>query len=157
MKVLGSYGFKVAESVKIKTFEVDVVGRCRCRLTRTGVHQTPEEYVYAFEIKIATTRKLLRELVEQSIVRLLVADYVYLVVPEEAEIWIDGKTKQKIAPPDILKKMCTGVYSRNLGIISLTPTGRVEVAKPALRSGMTIKELRDYALKAIDVHRTKAG
>ena len=78
-------GFITRKGLYVKSFEIDIAAIASAIITKGKVQQVKDNYVYAFETKIATTYKLIKEVVEQAIVRLLVADYVYVVVPKTAE------------------------------------------------------------------------
>ncbi len=149
IKWLGDNGFIARRRLHIKSFEIDVAAIAPAVITKEGVRSARERYVYAFEAKIATSYKLTKDVVEQATIRLLAADYVYIVVPRKAEIWEDGETKKTIEPPAIVNKRASGVYSKSIGIIAMEPNGTVEVVRTARKSGLTIKELRDLVLKEL--------
>jgi len=149
IKWLESLGFIVGKSVHIHKAELDVVAYGSKLLTESGIKNTKSSNLYVFEVKIASTRRLVKELVEQAITRLLIADYIYMVVPRSVEVWVDDKTKSVVKPYEIVVKAASGRYSRILGILSVDPSGTVEVVRQARRSGLTIPELREKVVKML--------
>ncbi len=142
-------GFITRRGLYVKNFEIDVAALASARITREGIRLVRDRYVYAFETKVATTYKLIKEVVEQAIIRLLAVDYVYIVVPKIAEIWKDGTTKDIITPPINVKKIASGTYSKNIGIIAIEPNGTIEITRTARKSGLTIKELRNLVIREL--------
>ena len=142
-------GFITKKGIHVKSFEIDVAATGSIRITREGIRRVRDRYVYAFETKIATTYKLAKEVVEQAIIRLLAVDYVYVVVPKIAEIWKDRTTRDIIMPPINVKKLASGTYSKNIGIIAIEPNGTIEITRTARKSGLTIKELRDLVIREL--------
>ena len=142
-------GFITRRGLHVKSFEIDVAALASARITKEGIRRVGDRYVYAFETKIATTYKLTKEVVEQAIIRLLAVDYVYIVVPKVAEIWKDRTTKDIIMPLVNVKKIASGTYSRNIGIIAIDPNGTIEIIRTARKSGLTIKELRDLVIREL--------
>jgi len=149
-KWLTNNGFAVKEGVYVKRIELDVVAIGNLQLTKSGVKQVSDRLTYSFETKIATTYKLLRDVIEQAIVRLPLVDYVYIVVPKEAdEVWIDEKTKERIEPSAIAIKIASGTYSSKIGIIAMEPGKPVEVVREAQKSSLVIPELRDRIIQSV--------
>lgn len=149
IKWLQDNNFSVKKSVYVKTFEIDVGALARAVITRGDIKSSRTTNVFAFEAKIATTPRLARDVVEQAIVRLLVADYVYIVVPSEAEVWKNETTKEKIRPGMLIRRFASGVYSKNIGIITIDPHGNVEVVREAKKSGLVINELKNIVIKEL--------
>jgi hypothetical protein len=149
IKWLNSKGFLTARKIYIGGPELDVVALGNILITEKEDKRINNELVYIFETKIATTRKLLKEVIEQAILRMLVADYVYIVVPNKAEVWVDEKRKEIIKPPFDAKKIASGVYSRNIGIIAMEPKGPIEVVRQAQRTGLTLTNLKNDIIKKI--------
>jgi hypothetical protein len=147
VKWLTNNGFAVKKGVHVKRIELDVVAIGKLQLTRSGIKQVSNILTYSFETKIATTYKLLRDVIEQAIVRLLLVDYVYIVVPKEAEVWRDEKTKEQIKPADHATKIASRIYSSKIGIIAMEPGKAVEIVREAQRSGLVIPELRDKVIR----------
>ncbi len=147
---LQNNGFLVKKSIYLKTIEIDIGALARVTITKNGVKATGTINVFAFEAKIATTSKLARDVVEQAITRLLVADYVYVVVPSEAEVWRDRKTKAKVYPGLLVRKLTTRVYSKNIGIIAIDSHGDIKVVKEAKKSGLVIDDLRNMVIKKLN-------
>lgn len=112
-------GLKTYRSIHLHPFEIDLLAYGKVLLSNR-IRLINSYLTYSFEVKIASTRKLRVSLIEQGISRLLMTDMVYLVVPEEIEIWIDSRNSKTINPPKELAKFANGPYSRYLGIISLT-------------------------------------
>ena len=146
---LGSAGFTVKRGVRIGRLELDVVAVGSLLITRNGVKRARENSVYVFEAKIATSRRLQRDLVEQAIVRLLMADYVYVVVPKRAEVWVDEKTRTLIEPPSILGRIMWGCYSTIVGILAMEPSKPVEVVREARRSSLVLQELKKQVVQRV--------
>lgn len=157
VKWLTNNGFAVKEGVRVGKIELDVAAIGNLQLTKSGVKQVSDILTYSFETKIATTYKLLRDVIEQAIVRLPLVDYVYIVVPKEAdEVWIDEKTKERIEPSAIAIKIASGTYSSKIGIIAMEPGKPVEVVREAQKSSLVIPELRDRIIQSVmgGKHRT---
>jgi len=157
VKWLTNNGFAVKEGVRVGKIELDVAAIGNLQLTKSGVKQVSDILTYSFETKIATTYKLLRDVIEQAIVRLTLVDYVYIVVPKEAdEVWIDEKTKERMEPSAIAIKIASGTYSSKIGIIAMEPGKPVEVVREAQKSNLVIPELRDRIIQSVmgGKHRT---
>jgi len=150
MRWLRSGNFIVKRSIYIKTFEIDIGALAQATITRKGIISSGTANVFAFETKIATTPRLAKEVVEQAIVRLLVADYVYIAVPFETEVWMNEMTKEKIHVGESIRKIASGTYSRNIGIITIDPHRNIEVIREAKKSGLVISELRNMVIKELD-------
>lgn len=142
-------GLFTKKSFHVGRIEIDVVAKGNKRLTSEGFINSGENYLYSFETKIATSSMLVRDVVEQAITRLLITDYVYIVVPKEAEIWVSDVSKEKKYIPDLIIRRASGVYSRNIGIISMKPNGEIEIARIANRSSLVIPKLKNYVLRGI--------
>ena len=142
------------KSIYVKTFEIDIVAVGRKKLSKRSFEPHKGVLTYAFEAKIATTKKLAKEVVEQAIIRLLAVDYVYIVVPRESEIWINSTKKGTIKPPEIIRMYISGPYSKKIGLISVTPSGEINVVKVAQPSGLVINELRDFVINRLKTGRT---
>ena len=149
MEWLNRHGFSSSKGIKVYTFEMDVSAVGKAKITKKGILRTKTNNVFAFEFKIATTRKLVKEVVEQAILRLVAADYIYIVVPKEAEVWKDEKTKEVINPADLVLREASGTYSRKIGIMTVDPQGGLEIKREAARSGLVVKELRKLVLKKV--------
>ncbi len=139
----------IKTGVHTKTFEIDVVAYAPVIISNKGIKRTGKYYVHAFETKLATTFRLMRDVIEQAITRLLAADYVFVVIPKEAEIWKDGKTKERVVLPNLARKIASGVYSKGLGILAIDVSGDVIVVRSAKKSGLVIKNLRDNVIKSL--------
>jgi hypothetical protein len=147
---LTNNGFAVKEGVRVGKIELDVAAIGSLKIVGSGVKQVSDRLTYSFETKIATTYKLLRDVIEQAIARLLLVDYVYIVVPKEAdEVWIDEKTKERIEPSAIAIKIASGTYSSKIGIIAMEPGKPVEVVREAQKSSLVIPELRDRIIQSV--------
>jgi len=146
---LKKQGFLCEKGIKIKTFEIDVAALGKIRITKEKIHRSEKEHVYAFECKVASTSKLVKDVIEQAITRLLVADYVYIVVPNRVEIWINGKNRTRIKPYQLIERYASGVYSKKIGIISIDTFGRINVYRNARKSGLKINELSDETVKIL--------
>lgn len=142
-------GLNAERSILIKTFEIDIGAIGKKKLCEDGFKSSNNLITYAFELKLATTHRLVKEVVEQAIVRLLVADYVYIVVPESAKVWVNNTEMKTMHPPELVKKYLFGPYSKKLGLISVTPSGRIEVIKTASKSGLVINELKSILLNKL--------
>lgn len=145
-------GLNAKKSIYVKTFEIDIAAVGRKKLGKGSFDPHKDSLTYAFEAKIATTKKLAKEVVEQAIIRLLAVDYVYIVVPRESEIWINSTKKGTTKPPEIIKRYISGSYSKKIGLISVTPSGEVNVVKVAQRSGLVINELRDLVINRLKIN-----
>lgn len=141
--------FFVKRSIRIDRLEMDIVACAPLKITSKGIVKNNADNLYVFEAKIATSYKLIREVIEQSITRLLFADYVAIVVPKQAIVWVNIKERKLINPALELKKNSFGVYSKKFGIISIDPTGTIEINRPPKKSGLTIPELRKLLLKKL--------
>ncbi|MFA4641539.1 hypothetical protein [Pyrococcus kukulkanii] len=146
---LENSGLKVKEGIYVKTFEIDIAAIGKKELTKNGFKSGKNPHVYAFETKIATTSKLVRHVVEQAIIRLLAVDYVYIVVPKEAEVWVNDMQKELQKPPELVKRYASGPYSKKVGLISVTPNGEINIVREAQKSGLVINELRDIVIKKL--------
>ena len=144
---LRNQGFRVARGIRIGSIELDIVATAPLRISREGVVKDKTWYLYTFEAKIATTRRLICDLIEQAITRLLLSDYVLVAVPSKAEVWVNGKTKEVGEPPQIIKQYTYRVYSRKIGILSVDPSGEVRIVKAPQKSGLTFEELKEKVLK----------
>ena len=136
-------GFITRRGIRIHNIEMDIVGLSKCKITREGVIKDPNEYVFSFEVKVATSFQLKKYVIEQAIVRLVFADFVYMVTPKEAEIWVDEKRKKTIHPAMDVLKMANGAYSKKIGVIALGPDGSIRIIREAGKSGITIGILRE--------------
>jgi hypothetical protein len=131
IKWVNSKGFLTARNIHIGGPELDVVVLGNILISKKEDKRINNELVYVFETKIATTRKLLKDVIEQAILRMLVADYVYIVVPNKAEVWVNEKHKEIREPPFDAKKIASGVYSSKIGIISMEPKGPIKMVRQA--------------------------
>jgi hypothetical protein len=149
IKWLRDNGFVSRRGLYVKSFEIDIAALAPARIIRDGMRRAKDRYVYAFETKIATSHKLVKDVVEQAIIRLLAVDYVYVVVPKKAETWKDSITRNIITPSIDVNKRASGTYSRNIGIIAIETDGTIEIVRTARKSGLTIKELRELVLREL--------
>ena len=89
---LRSADFVVLESAWVSHLELDVVDVGDIMMSRGIVKKADVEFVYAFDIRVVNSKKLLKAVVEQAITRLFIADYTYIAVPKKAVIQIsDGR------------------------------------------------------------------
>jgi hypothetical protein len=149
IKWLNSKGFLTARRIYIGGPELDVVALGNILITKNEDKRINNELVYVFETKIATTRNLLKAVIEQAILRMLVADYVYIVVPDKAEVWVDEKRKEITEPPFGAKKIASGIYSSKIGIIAMESKGHIEVVRQAQRTGLALTNLKNDIIKNI--------
>jgi hypothetical protein len=149
IKWLNSKGFLTARRIYIGGPELDVVALGNILITKNEDKRINNELVYVFETKIATTRNLLKAVIEQAILRMLVADYVYIVVPDKAEVWVDEKRKEITEPPFGAKKIASGVYSSKIGIIAMESKGHIKVVRQAQRTGLALTNLKNDIIKNI--------
>lgn len=148
MDWLRKQGFRVAKGIRLGSMELDIVAVTPLRISKEGiVKDSREQYLYTFEAKIATTRELMLDLVEQAITRLLLSDYVLVVVPSKAEVWVNSKTKKAIEPPQIIKQYASHVYSRKIGILSVDLDGKVKIVRAPHKSGLTQEELKEKVFR----------
>jgi len=147
---LKAHGLKTKKSVYVKTFEIDIAAMGEKEINKAGNFVSYENsFVYAFETKIATTNRLMKDVFEQALLRLIAVDYVYIVVPEKYEIWTNGKKKEIFKPAEKLQRWLWGPYSGKLGLITITSKEEVQVVKKATKSGLTIQELRNIVVNQI--------
>ncbi len=145
---LRKQGFMVAKGIRLGSMELDIVAVAPFRISRSGfVKDIKNYYLYTIEAKIATTPKLMIDLVEQAITRLLVSDYVLIAVPTKAEVWVDSKNKRTIEPPQIIRRYTSHTYSRKIGIVSVNPDEEVRIVRTPRKSGLTQKELKEKVLE----------
>jgi len=148
MDWLRKRGFRVAKGIRLGSMELDIVALAPLRISKEGVvRDSRGPYLYTFEAKIATTRKLVLDLIEQAITRLLLSDYVLVVVPSKAEVWVNSKTKEVIEPPQIIGRYALRVYSKKIGILSVDLGGEVKIVRAPQKSGLTQEELKEKVLK----------
>jgi len=148
MDWLRKRGFRVAKGIRLGSMELDIVALAPLRISKEGVvRDSREPYLYTFEAKIATARKLVLDLIEQAITRLLLSDYVLVVVPSKAEVWVNSKTKEVIEPPQIIGRYALRVYSKKIGILSVDLGGEVKIVRAPQKSGLTQEELKEKVLK----------
>ncbi len=146
---LSNMGFRVEKSISLGSMELDIVAVSNLRATRRGFIKDRKTYLYAIEAKIATSRRLMLDLVEQAVTRLLVADYVLIAVPSKAEVWINSREKRPIEPPHEVRKIASRTYSRKIGIVSVDPEEGVTIVRPPYKSGLTQYELKEKIIKKI--------
>jgi len=145
---LRKQGFRVAKGIRLGGMELDIVAVAPLRISKEGVVKDSEEpYLYTFEAKIATTHRLVLDLVEQAITRLLLSDYVLVAVPSKAEVWVNSITKKAVEPPQIIKRYAFRAYSRKIGILSVDLDGEVKIVRAPRKSGLTQEELREKVLR----------
>jgi len=149
IKWLKSWGLRVAEKVYLGNIELDIVAVARVKMIKNRFISSSGLNLFVIEAKIATSRKLMFELIEQAITRLLVADYVLIAMPSKIEIWINEKEKKLIEPPLKIKKLALGPYSRKIGIIGVDPKGEVKIERSPQKSGLTQEILKREVLKRI--------
>ena len=148
MDWLRKQGFRVAKGIHLGSMELDIVAVAPLRISKEGVvRDSGGQYLYTFEAKIATTLKLMLDLVEQAITRLLLSDYVLIVMPSKAEVWVNGKAKEAVEPPQIIKRYASRVYSRKIGILSVDLDGEVEIVRAPQKSGLTQEEFKEKVLR----------
>lgn len=134
---LEKYGIKTKEGVIITNgdgdrIEIDILGKGPDIFGRErGV------FIYAIEIKLAYTRSLMKDVIQEAILRLAIADYVLIAVPKEGEVWISEKAKGIVQPTESLKRLLQGRYGRKIGILAVS-NGDVEIVKKPQRSSMAI-------------------
>jgi len=145
---LKTHGLETRKSVYVETFEIDIAAMGKKEINKDGTFVSHKNsLVYAFETKIATTNRLMKEVFEQALLRLIAADYVYIVVPKECERWANEKKKEIFKPAEKLQRWLWGPYSKKLGLITVTSRGDVQVVRKATKSGLTIRELRNIVIK----------
>jgi Holliday junction resolvase len=149
VKWLEEKGFIVGKGIHIGKLELDIIAVGNLLITKSGIKQAENNLVYIFETKIATTHKLMRNVVEQAILRLLMADYVYIVIPKKAEVWENEKTRKIIEPPKEIQKFVQGYYSINIGILTMELGNLVEVIRPAQRSELAFQELKNKIIQKV--------
>jgi hypothetical protein len=148
MDWLKRQGFRVTKGVHLGSMELDIVAVAPLRISKEGVvRDSRGPYLYTFEAKITTTRKLVLDLIEQAITRLLLSDYVLVAVPSKAEVWVNSKTKEVIEPPQIIGRYALRVYSKKIGILSVDLGGEVKIVRAPQKSGLTQEELKEKVLK----------
>ena len=145
---LRKQGFMVAKGIRLGSMELDIVAVAPFRISRSGfVKDIKNYYLYTIEAKIATTPKLMINLVEQAITRLLISDYVLIAVPAKAEIWVDSKNRRTIDPPQIIRRYASHTYSRKIGIVGVDPDEGIKIVRTPQKSGLTQKELKEKILE----------
>ena len=140
-------GFIVAKGIRLGSMELDVVATAPLKISRGGFVKDIKNYLYTIEAKIATTPKLMINLVEQAITRLLISDYVLIAVPAKAEIWVDSKNRRTIDPPQIIRRYASHTYSRKIGIVGVDPDEGIKIVRTPQKSGLTQKELKEKILE----------
>ena len=145
--ILLNMGFNLKEKVNFGSLEIDLIGLSNLKPDLKSRNKTA--FLYAFEAKIATTNSLRINLIEQSITRLLFADYVYMVVPERASVWVNEFEKREINIPNLLIKLSNGTYSSKIGIIAIknNSNDNLKIYRVAKKSGITQKPLKDLTLR----------
>lgn len=141
--------FIADKGLKIHVFEIDTAAVGKKQIIKTGFKDVSDILVYSFEVKFASTPKLVRDVIEQAIVRLLFSDFVYIVTPHELEVWLDEKSKKKVNPFIQVKSKACGYYSRKIGIMSITPEGKVFIHRTASKSTLKIDELRRVVINKL--------
>jgi hypothetical protein len=144
--------FKTHKGVKIGNMEIDIVALAELIIEDSGeFKRTNDTMIYVFESKIATSYELMRDVIEQAVTRLLLADYVIIAVPSRAGVWISNHEKEeKFLPQEICKK-ANGVYSRKIGVVSVDPLKRdVIFVRVPKKSGLITRCLKDELLKRIE-------
>ncbi|MEM4922627.1 MAG: hypothetical protein QXU65_06510, partial [Sulfolobales archaeon] len=104
--------------------------------------------VYVVEGKLAYTRKLIRDVVEEAILRLTVADYVLIAAPRKARIWISNKELAEVVVVDEIRKRLYGTYSRKLGLMAID-VASVEVTKNPERSRLYVPSAKELIIKSV--------
>ncbi len=142
-------GFKVGKGIHLGSMELDIVAFAPLKITKKGILGSNRLHVYVIEAKIATTRKLMFELLEQAITRLLLSDYVMIALPSQMEIWVSSKEKKTVRMPFEIKRYATHKYSSKIGIISVDPKEGIKIIRTPQKSGITQGELREKLLKLV--------
>ncbi|QXJ30333.1 glycosyltransferase family protein [Saccharolobus shibatae] len=145
-KFLTSKKMRTRKSYRLNKIEIDVIASGKYDIVNDK--NTNYDILYAFEAKLASTPKLVRDVIEQAVTRLLFVDYSIMVVPCVAEVWINDKEKKEINLAQVLEKRAKGWYSRYLGIICVNKDGVNLVRKPK-KSTIVISEIRDKILKEL--------
>ena len=144
---LRSRNVRTRRSYKFNRVEIDLVGTGKYDIREDRA--ADRDLLYAFEAKIATTQRLVRDVLEQAVTRLLFADYSIVVVPCVSEVWVSDKEKRNMDVAQELKRRARGVYSQYLGIICVDG-GTVKIVRRPTRSTIIIPEIRDRIIRELN-------
>jgi hypothetical protein len=146
---LRGMGLIVQRSVHVRRLELDVVALGCIDIVSAKPAKNCTDMLYVFEAKLAASHMLARDVVEQAITRLFIADYVYIAVPKTANVWINDKEQKVVEVPRIIEKLAQGSYSKKIGIIAMEPNNGVEIVREAIRSALVVDELKKEVLKEL--------
>nr|ABE99646.1 hypothetical protein [Sulfolobus islandicus]ABE99689.1 hypothetical protein [Sulfolobus islandicus] len=145
IKFLESKGLVYNKSYRLGRIEIDLVALGKYDIWDDK--SSNENIIYAFEMKLASTSSLIKDVIEQAITRLLMVDYSVIVIPCTANIWVNDKEKKEINIDEEVKKRANGTYSKSLGIICIGNEGEIKVVRKPKRSTIVINELRQKIIK----------
>lgn len=146
VKWLRSTGFVVLRGVSISPLKLDVVAVGDVMMSRGVVKKSDTMFVYTFDVRTITSRKLLKNSIEQAVTRLFTADYAYIVVPRNAAIETSKGGQKSVDMPKLVQRAANGPLSRRLGVIAVEPP-KIEIIRWALRSDLIVDELRNRVLE----------
>lgn len=126
--------------------ELDIVAVSNNDIFRQA--EKEENVVYVVECKLAYTRRLIREAIEEAILRLTVADYVLIATPYRARVWVNSREQKEITVPTEIFKLLRGRYSRKLGLIAVDGTTVMIIKKPET-SKLYIPYVKELIIKNI--------
>lgn len=110
--------------------------------------ENKDRIVYVVEGKLAYTKKLIREVIEEAILRLAVADYVLIATPYEARIWVNEREQSRIVVSNEIFKRLNGTYSGRLGLMAVEKTN-VRVIKEPMRSRLYVPCAKELIIKDV--------
>ncbi|MCC6057241.1 MAG: hypothetical protein LM583_11240 [Desulfurococcaceae archaeon] len=116
VKWLRNTGFVVLRGVSISPLELDVVAVGDVMMSRGVVKKSDAVFVYTFDVRVITSGKVLKSVIEQAVTRLFAADYSYIAVPRRATIET-SKGKQKLLTClSLFRELSTAPYPGGLGL-----------------------------------------
>jgi len=145
IKFLRSKGLIYNESYRLGKIEIDLVALGKYDIWNNK--SSNENIVYTFEMKLASTPSLIKDVIEQAVTRLLVANYSVIVIPCTVNIWVNDKEKKEMNIAEEVKKRANGTYSKSLGIICIDNEGEINVVREPKSSTIVINELRQKIIK----------
>ncbi|MFP3203665.1 MAG: hypothetical protein RXR43_16095 [Sulfolobus sp.] len=146
IKFLRSKGLIYNESYRLGRIEIDLVALGKYDIWNDK--SSNENIIYAFEMKLATTPSRIKDVIEQAVTRLLMANYSVIVIPCIANnIWVNDKEKKERNIAEEVKKRANGTYSRSLGIICIDNEGEINVVRKPKSSTIVINELRQKIIR----------
>jgi hypothetical protein len=143
---LRSTGFVVLRGVSISPLKLDVVAVGDVMMSRGVVKKSDTMFVYTFDVRTITSRKLLKNSIEQAVTRLFTADYAYIVVPRNVAIETSKGGQKSVDMPKLVQRAANGPLSRRLGVVAVEPP-KIEIIRWALRSDLIVDELRNRVLE----------